>query len=141
VRHELSEILELALVRAREFYPVAGIEGQEVFAVDMRFHFPNLPDVDNGGSMDTLQDASIQFLLQLLHGCAHDVSFSAGLDAHVITGCVYPFDIPLVDPGRAAAVVYCQTGWFLAHRVSSIHKQGFEGFHGQVLIFPSGRIS
>ncbi len=45
---DLSEKLELVFVGAGEFDPVAGFECEEIFAVDMRFHFPDLFDVNDG---------------------------------------------------------------------------------------------
>jgi len=84
---------------------VPGFQRQEIFAIDVRFHFLYLADVDNGGAVDALQDVSIQCLLKFFHGFAHDVGDAQSLNAHIVAGRVYPLDIILVDPGCAAAVL------------------------------------
>ena len=40
--------LEFAFIGSGQLDPVTGKQCQEIFAVDMRFHFPHLPDVDYG---------------------------------------------------------------------------------------------
>jgi len=44
----LFKKFEFVFVGAGQFDPVAGVQRQEIFAVNMRFHFPDLPDIDDG---------------------------------------------------------------------------------------------
>lgn len=50
-----GEKLQLILIRARQLEGVAALEGEEIFAVDMRLHGLDLADVDDGRAVHALQ--------------------------------------------------------------------------------------
>jgi len=44
----LPEQLELILISPRELHPMTGLKREEIFAINMRLHFPYLFDIDDG---------------------------------------------------------------------------------------------
>ena len=70
-------------------------------------------DIDDSRAMDSLQNIFIKLFFQCLHGLAHDVSDTLGLDAHVITSGIYPLDILLVHPGGTATIPDGESRGFL----------------------------
>lgn len=47
-RNRLLEQFQLFFICSGKFDPVTGFQRKEIFAIDMRFHFPYQPDIDNG---------------------------------------------------------------------------------------------
>ena len=87
-----------------DFYLCAGFEHKEAFAVRMRLNLPHLIQIDDCRTVDALERAWIEAFFQILHGLAQDERVVGGVNAHIVTSRINPFDALHIDAENLAAI-------------------------------------